>query len=62
MSNWLNYDPELIIKLSKICFLCTYLDQIIVQQRFNVLLQIQFYNIFANVVSIIFSRIYNKIP
>ena len=43
----------------------------IIQQRGNVLLQIQFYNIFTNVLSIIFinisktyelPKIYNKIP
>ena len=62
---------RLIIKLSKICFLYTYVDQMIIQQRFNVLLQIQFYNIFTNVLSISFTnilqihelpKIYNKIP
>ena len=45
---------RIIIKLSKIGFLYTYVDQMIIQQRFNVLLQIQFYNIFTNVFSIIF--------
>ena len=43
----------------------------IIQQIFNVLLQIQFYNIFTDVLSIIFTntlqihelpKIYNKIP
>ena len=33
---------KLIIKLSKICFLCTYVDQMITQQRFNVLAQPKF--------------------
>ena len=47
---------SLIIKLSKMCFLCTYVDQMIKLQRFNVLLQIQFYNIFNNVPYIIFKR------
>ena len=63
-----------IIKLSKTCFLCIYVDQVIIQQRFNVLLQIQFYNIFTNVLSIIskvftntlktdeLPKIYSKIP
>ena len=45
---------RLIIKLSKICFLYTYVDQMIIQQRFDVLFQFQFYNIFTNVISIIF--------
>ena len=36
---------KLIIKLPKIYFLCTYVEQIIIQQRFNVLLQFQFFNI-----------------
>ena len=43
----------------------------IIKQRFNVLLQIQFYDIFTNVLSIVFTNIlkiselpktYNKIP
>ena len=43
----------------------------IIQQRFNVLLQLQFYNIFTNVLSKVFTdilkiyelpEIYNKIP
>ena len=41
-----------IIKLSKISLLGTYIDQMIIQQNF--LLQIQFYNTFTNVLSIIF--------
>ena len=59
MSNWLNYDStcelcergfsvlsgRLIIKLSNICFLGTYVDQMIIQQRFDVLLNLQSYNI-----------------
>ena len=44
---------KLIIK-SKICFLCTYVNQMIIEQRFNVLLKLQFYSIFTNVLSIIF--------
>ena len=36
---------KLIIKLPKIYFFCTYVEQIIIQQRFNVLLQFQFFNI-----------------
>ena len=43
-----------IINLSKICFLSTYVYQMIIQQRLNVLPQLQFYNIFTNVLSIIF--------
>ena len=62
---------RLIIKLSKICFLCTYVEQMIIQKKFNVLLHIQFCNIFTNVFFIIFTdilkiyeliKIYNKIP
>ena len=45
---------RLIIKLSKSCLLCTYVDQMIIQQRFNVLFQLQFYIIFINVLFIIF--------
>ena len=47
---------RVIIKLSKICFLGTYTDQMIIQQNF--LLQIQFYNIFTNALSIIFKSFY----
>ena len=47
----------IIRKLSKICFLCTYVDQMIIQHRFNVLLQLQFYNIFTNVLSKVFTDI-----
>ena len=39
-------------KIVKICFHCTYVEQMIIQQRFNVLLQLQFYNVFINVLSI----------
>ena len=45
---------RLFIKLPKICFLCTYVDQMIIQQRFNVLLEIQCYNIFTNILSVSF--------
>ena len=45
---------RLIIKLSKICSLCTYVDQMNRKQKFDVLLQRQFYNIFTNVLFIIF--------
>ena len=45
-----------IIKLTIICSLCAYVDQMITQQRFNVLFQLQFYNIFTNVLSI-FSKL-----
>ena len=64
-------DRPYIINLSKISFLCTYVDQMIIQQRFNVLLQLQFYNIFTNVLSKVFTdilkiyelpKIYNKKP
>ena len=41
---------RLIIKLLKICFLFTYVGQMIIQQRFNVLVQLQFYNVFYNVI------------
>ena len=41
---------RLIIKLLKICFLFTYVGQMIIQQRFNVLVQLQFYNVFCNVI------------
>ena len=44
---------RLIIKLSKIYFLCTYVHQMIIQQGFNVLLQLQFYNVFTNGLSTI---------
>ena len=44
---------RLFIKLSKICFLCTYVHQMIIQQGFNVLLQLQFYNVFTNGLSTI---------
>ena len=72
-SEFLVFSGRLIIKLSKIYFLCTYVDQMIIQQRFNVFLKIQLYNIFTNVLSIIFKsftnilkiyevpKIYNKI-
>ena len=48
-----------------------YVDQMIIQQRFNVLLQVQFYNVFTNVLSKVFTgilkiyelpKIYNKNP
>ena len=45
---------RLIIKLAKIYFLCTHVDQMIIQQRFNVFLQLQFYSIFTDVLFIIF--------
>ena len=45
---------KLIIKYSKICFFFTYADQMNIQQRFNVLLQLQFYNILTNVLPITF--------
>ena len=48
-----------IIKLPKIFFLCTYVDQMIIQQRFNILLQLQFYKIFFNVLSKVFTEILN---
>ena len=57
--------------LNCMTLLCTYLDQMIIQQRVNILLQIQFYSIFTNVLSIIFinisqtyelPKIHNKIP
>ena len=51
---------RLIIKLSKMCFLCTYVDQMIIQQIFNVLLQLQFHNIFTTVLSI-FSKVFTDI-
>ena len=41
-------------KIDNFFFLCTYVDQMIIQQRFNVLLQLQFYNIFTNVLSKVF--------
>ena len=46
-----------IIKLPKIYLLWTYVDQMIIQQRLNVLLQRQFYNIFTNVLSTIFTNV-----
>ena len=58
-------------KIDNFFFLCTYVDQMIIQQRFNVLLQLQFYNIFTNVLSKVFTdilkiyelpKIYNKKP
>ena len=58
-------------KIVKICFFCIYLDQMIVQQRVNVLFQIQLYDIFTIIFSIIFTNILqihelpkidNKIP
>ena len=61
-----------IVKLSKICFLCTNVNQMITQQRF--LFQLQLYNIFTNVFSLFpkvfynilkiyeLNKIYNKIP
>ena len=64
---------KLIIKLSKICFLCTYVDQMITQQRFNVLAQPKFkiFSIFyplfskdSNDILKIYElpKIYDKIP
>ena len=65
---------RLVIKFPKIYYLCTYVDQGIIQQRFNFLLQLQFYNISTNVLSIIFKlfpdiltiyeprKKYNKVP
>ena len=65
---------RLIIKLLKICFLFTYVDQMVIQQRFNVLLQLQFYNVFYNVLPLFWKvftdileiyelpKVYNKIP
>ena len=86
VSNWFNYDHSelcqcgysvlsgrLIIKLSNICSLCTCVDPMIIQQRFNVVPQLQFYNNFSNVLPIIFksfpwhfkdlwtSKVHNKI-
>ena len=57
-----------IIKFSKICFFCTYVGQMIIQQRLNVLLQVQFYNILTNVCTddilkiYELHKIYNKKP
>ena len=51
---------RLIIKLLKICFLFTYVDQMVIQQRFNVLLQLQFYNVFYNVLPL-FWRVFTDI-
>ena len=51
---------RLIIKLSKMCFLCTYVDQMIIQQIFNVLLQLQFHDIFTTVLPI-FSKVFTDI-
>ena len=65
---------RLVIKFPKIRYLCTYVDQVIIQQRFKFLLRLQFYNISTNVLSIIFKlfpdiltiyeppKIYNKVP
>ena len=64
---------KLIIKLSKISFLCTYVDQMIKQQRFNVLAQPKFkiFSIFyplfskdSNDILKIYEppKIYDKIP
>ena len=50
-----------IIKLSKICFLYTYVDQVIIQQKFNVLFQLQFYNIFTIMFFPLFSKIFTDI-
>ena len=44
---------RIIIKLSNIFWLCIYADQMIIQQRFNVLLELQFYNIFSKILSIL---------
>ena len=52
---------RLIIKLSKICFHCTYVDQMNLQQRFNVLLQLQFYNIFTIMFFPFFSKVFTDI-
>ena len=43
-------------KFLKICLFCTYVDQMIIQQIFDVLLQLQFYNIFTNIIFITFKR------
>ena len=49
MSEWFPVlSGSLIIKLTKICFLWICVDQMTTQQRFNNLLQLQFYNIFSN--------------
>ena len=40
---------KLIVKFSKICFFCIYVDQMIIRQRNNAFLQLQLYNIFTNV-------------
>ena len=45
---------RLIIILPKICFLSTDVEQMIIQQIFNILLQLYFYNIFTNVLSTFF--------
>ena len=65
------YLAGLYYKIVKNLFLFIYVDQIIIQERFNVLLQLQFYNIFTNVFSKVFTdilqiyelpKIYNKEP
>ena len=45
---------SLIIKLSKLLLFYTYVDQMKIQQRFDVFVQLQIYNIFTNILSIIF--------
>ena len=52
-SKFLVLSGRFIIKLSKMCFLCTYIDQMIIQQRFNV---------FSNFSFTIFSMFFPLFP
>ena len=72
-SRFSDLSGSVITKLKKICFLSTYIDKMITQQRFNVLCQPEIYNIFTNALSIFWKvlteilkiyelpKIYNKI-
>ena len=72
-SRFSNLSGSVITKWTKICFLSTYIDKMITQQIFNVLCQLEIYNIFTNAVSIFWKvfteilkiselpKIYNKI-
>ena len=66
-----SYLAGLYHKIFKNLFLLYIVDEMIIQQRFNVLLQVPFYNIFTNVLSKVFTdilknyelpKIYNKKP
>ena len=53
-----SYLAGLYHKIVKNLFICTFVDQMIIQQRLNVLLQLHFYNIFTNVLSKVFTDIF----